>query len=101
MLVSQALAASEDAACLTKSALKSYRTFAQGKSTTREWDLNRPDAKRQEMPARLADDDPRCGPASLQKFAGEDLTVRLPSLCQPLMPTACTACQHHEFEPAQ
>jgi hypothetical protein len=53
----------------------------QGKSTTREWDLNRPDAKRQELPARLGDDDPRCGPASLQRFAGEDLTVRRQRCC--------------------
>jgi hypothetical protein len=47
----------------------------QGKATRREWDLSRPDAKRLDMPARLGDDDPRCGPASLQRFAGEDLTV--------------------------
>lgn len=25
------------------------------------------------LPCRIADDDPRCGPASLQKFTGEDL----------------------------
>jgi hypothetical protein len=48
----------------------------QGKPTTREWDLNRPDAKKLDVPARLGDDDPRCGPSSLQRFAGEDLTVR-------------------------
>lgn len=47
----------------------------QGKSTRREWDLSRPDAKKLDVPARLGDDDPRCGPASLQRFAGEDLTV--------------------------
>lgn len=47
----------------------------QGKATTREWDLNRPDALQLEAPARLGDEDPRCGPASLQKFSGEDLTV--------------------------
>ncbi|WIA12984.1 hypothetical protein OEZ85_006596 [Tetradesmus obliquus] len=67
-----------DAASLRKTwdrEVHDFRTTCQGKSTTREWDLNRPDAKRQELPARLGDDDPRCGPASLQKFAGEDLTV--------------------------
>jgi hypothetical protein len=47
----------------------------QGKSTRREWDLSRPDAKKLDVPARLGDDDPRCGLASLQRFAGEDLTV--------------------------
>lgn len=50
--------------------------YLQGKPTTREWDLNRPDAKKLDAPARLGDDDVRCGPASLQRFAGEDLTVR-------------------------
>lgn len=47
----------------------------QGKATTREWDLNRPDAKKTDKPARVGDVDPRCGPSSLQKFDGEDLTV--------------------------
>jgi hypothetical protein len=28
------------------------------------------------MPARVSDDDPRCGIASLQKFQGEDLNSR-------------------------
>ncbi|CAF5201877.1 unnamed protein product, partial [Rotaria magnacalcarata] len=28
------------------------------------------------MPARVSDDDPRCGLASLQKFQGEDLNAR-------------------------
>lgn len=28
------------------------------------------------MPARVSNDDPRCGPASLQKFQGEDLNSR-------------------------
>lgn len=50
------------------------RSTCQGKATTREWDLARPDARKLDVPARLGDDDPRCGAASLQKFAGEDLT---------------------------
>jgi hypothetical protein len=47
----------------------------QGKAMSREWDLNRPDAKQLDLPARLGDDDPRCGVSSLQRFEGEDLTV--------------------------
>ncbi|KAF8067303.1 RIBC2 [Scenedesmus sp. PABB004] len=47
----------------------------EGKATTREWDLNRPDARAREAPARLGDADPRCGPASLQRFDGEDLEI--------------------------
>jgi len=39
----------------------------------REFDLNDPLEKRKGMPARVGDDDARCGPSSLQKFSGEDL----------------------------
>jgi len=38
-----------------------------------EFDLNDPNSKRNGMPARVGDDDPRCGPASGQQFNGEDL----------------------------
>lgn len=41
-----------------------------------EWDLNDPDFLKKDMPARVSDDDPRCGLASLQKFQGEDLNSR-------------------------
>lgn len=41
-----------------------------------EWDLNDPDYLKKDMPARVSDDDPRCGLASLQKFQGEDLNAR-------------------------
>ena len=41
-----------------------------------EWDLNDPDFLKKDMPARVSDDDPRCGIASLQKFQGEDLNAR-------------------------
>jgi hypothetical protein len=37
------------------------------------FDLNDPQAKRKGMPARVGDDDERLGPASMQKFGGEDL----------------------------
>lgn len=41
-----------------------------------EWDLNDPDRLRKDMPARVADDDPRCTISGLQKFQGEDLNSR-------------------------
>lgn len=50
-----------------------YRITSQGKTTTDSYDLNRGDRVRSSMPARVGDDDSRNGPASLQKFAGEDL----------------------------
>merc|ERR1719201_3123892 len=37
------------------------------------YDLNDPLFKRKGVPARVGDDDPRCGAASMQKFSGEDL----------------------------
>jgi hypothetical protein len=52
----------------------------QGKTGTRDWDLNRPDALLNELPARVDDDDERCGPSSMQRFGGEDLSVGLFSI---------------------
>ncbi|XP_042308356.1 RIB43A-like with coiled-coils protein 1 [Sceloporus undulatus] len=45
-------------------------------SMRREWDLQDPDAAHKELPARVSDDDPRCGPSSMQRFAGEDLNTK-------------------------
>lgn len=42
----------------------------------REFDLNDPNQKKKDVPARVGDDDARCGPASIQKFGGEDLMKR-------------------------
>ncbi|GET86587.1 flagellar protofilament ribbon protein-like protein [Leishmania tarentolae] len=53
--------------------LQDYRQTFQKKEMAREWDLNDPEARRKELPARVGDDDPRNGPSSLQKFEGEDL----------------------------
>lgn len=40
----------------------------------REFDLNDPNAHRKAPPTRVGDNDPRLGPASMQRFSGEDLT---------------------------
>ncbi|CCW63554.1 unnamed protein product [Phytomonas sp. EM1] len=53
-----------------------YRQTFQKNELRREWDLNDPQAKAKELPARVGDDDPRNGPSSLQKFEGEDLDFR-------------------------
>lgn len=50
-----------------------YRNTFQKREHGREWDLNDPERFRKEVPARVGDDDPRCGVSSLQKFEGEDL----------------------------
>ena len=54
-------------------ALNDFRALHQQPDARREWDLQDPDALKKDKPARVSDDDPRCGPASIQKFDGEDL----------------------------
>ena len=54
-------------------ALNEYRALHQQPDARREWDLQDPDSLKKDKPARVCDEDPRCGPASLQKFDGEDL----------------------------
>ncbi|XP_002735247.1 RIB43A-like with coiled-coils protein 2 [Saccoglossus kowalevskii] len=54
-------------------ALNDFRKMQQQPESRREWDLNDPDAKLKDKPARVSDDDPRCGTSGLQKFDGEDL----------------------------
>ncbi|XP_077327736.1 RIB43A-like with coiled-coils protein 2 isoform X1 [Lithobates pipiens] len=60
---------------LDKAVLK-FREQHQQPGTRREYDLYDPDALKKERPARVGDHDPRCGPASLQKLAGEDLSEK-------------------------
>ncbi|KAM3187875.1 hypothetical protein ACTXT7_001471, partial [Hymenolepis weldensis] len=57
-------------------AINEYRIQHQQPTSRREFDLNDPDALKKELPARISDDDPRCGVSSLQKFVGEDLTKK-------------------------
>lgn len=54
-------------------AVNEFRVLHQQADSRREFDLNDPDALRKDKPARVSDDDPRCGVSSLQKFVGEDL----------------------------
>ncbi|XP_054859601.1 RIB43A-like with coiled-coils protein 1 [Eublepharis macularius] len=53
-------------------ALVEFREQNQQPATRREWDIHDPEAVRKGQPARVSDDDPRCGPSSMQHFAGED-----------------------------
>ncbi|KAG1662676.1 hypothetical protein FOA52_014602 [Chlamydomonas sp. UWO 241] len=55
--------------------LNSFRNTNQLTHTRKDWDLNRPDGKVIDGPARVGDDDPRLGPSSMQTFAGEDLSA--------------------------
>ncbi|XP_078520631.1 RIB43A-like with coiled-coils protein 2 [Lissotriton helveticus] len=53
--------------------VQEFREQVQPPETRLEFDLYDPQALKKDKPARVSDDDPRCGPASLQKLAGEDL----------------------------
>lgn len=53
--------------------MNEFRGLHQQPESRREYDLYDPDALKKDRPARVCDDDPRCGAASLQKFDGEDL----------------------------
>ncbi|ESO95658.1 hypothetical protein LOTGIDRAFT_188374 [Lottia gigantea] len=50
-----------------------FRALHQHPSSRREFDLYDPEGLKKDKPARVHDDDPRCGISSLQKFEGEDL----------------------------
>ena len=62
----------EDRRQLNK-ALNEFRGLHQQADSRREFDLYDPDAAKKDKPARVTDDDPRCGVSSMQKFDGEDL----------------------------
>lgn len=48
--------------------INEFRKKNQRKEDRREFDLNDPDQIRNQLPARIKDDDPRCGPSSAQKW---------------------------------
>lgn len=50
-----------------------FRSLHQQANSRREFDLYDPDALKKDKPARVHDDDPRCGVSGIQKFEGEDL----------------------------
>lgn len=54
-------------------AVNEFRMLHQQPESRREFDLYDPDYLKKDKPARVSDDDPRCGISSLQKFDGEDL----------------------------
>lgn len=53
--------------------IQDFREQKQQLRNQREFDLWDPNQLKKELPARVGDDDPRCGPSSLQCFSGEDL----------------------------
>ncbi|KAH3820008.1 RIB43A-like with coiled-coils protein 2 [Dreissena polymorpha] len=57
-------------------ALNEFRSLHQQPDSRREFDLYDPDYLKKDKPARVSDDDPRCGISSIQKFEGEDLNSK-------------------------
>ena len=62
----------QDIRALEKS-INEFRSEHQRPEDRREFDIYDPDGKKKDKPARISDDDPRCGISSMQKFLGEDL----------------------------
>ncbi|KAM9113587.1 RIB43A-like with coiled-coils protein 1 [Pangshura tecta] len=80
-------------------AMQEFREREQPPPTRREWDLYNPEGLRQDQPARVSDYDPRCGPASLQRFAGEDLA--LPTRCRLQQEQQCRSLEEQRAERLQ
>ena len=53
--------------------LVEYRKENQRMVDRREFDINDPDSKQKDIPARVSDEDPRLTLSGMQKFEGEDL----------------------------
>ncbi|KAJ3305802.1 Protein Tax-1 [Kappamyces sp. JEL0829] len=53
--------------------INEYRKTHQQAHQRRDYDLYDPQSLKKDLPARIGDDDPRCGPSTLQQFDGEDL----------------------------
>jgi hypothetical protein len=54
--------------------INSFRVNSQRPEFRREFDLNDPERLKKDIPARIGDEDPRCGVSSIQQFEGEDLS---------------------------
>ena len=55
--------------------VEQYRQKFQKKQARQEWDLSDPKRNINSLPARVADDDPRCGLASIQVWLGSRFKV--------------------------
>jgi len=51
-----------------------FRATMQGKEMAREYDLNDPKSKLNDLPGRVGDEDPRLSVSGMQQFLGEDLS---------------------------
>ena len=56
-------------------ALNEFRMLHQQPDGRREFDLYDPDYLKKDKPARVSDDDPRCGISSIQKFDGKYIVI--------------------------
>lgn len=63
-------------------AVNEFRALHQQPDSRREFDIYDPDYLKKDKPARVSDDDPRCGISSIQKFDGEDLNNKARSKFQ-------------------
>lgn len=82
-------------------ALNEFRMLHQQPESRREFDLYDPDGLKKDKPARVSDDDPRCGISSLQKFQGEDLNNKARNKFQQEQLREWSAAQQRERSQAE
>lgn len=82
-------------------ALNEFRMLHQQPDSRREFDLYDPDYLKKDKPARVSDDDPRCGISSIQKFEGEDLNSKARNKYQQEQLREWSLEQQREREQAQ
>ena len=82
-------------------AMNEFRLMHQQPASRREFDIYDPDHLRKDKPARVSDDDPRCGISGLQKFDGEDLNNKARSKYQQEQLREWSAKQKRERDQAE
>ncbi|XP_067832301.1 RIB43A-like with coiled-coils protein 2 [Heptranchias perlo] len=81
--------------------VEEFRVRYQQPESRREFDLSDPDGLKKGKPARVCDDDPRCGPAGLQRFQGEDINQKARKKFQQQESRKWLAAQKREKERAE
>lgn len=82
-------------------AVNDFRSQYQKPESRKEFDLYDPDGKKKDKPARVSDDDPRCGVSGMQKFCGEDLNSKERKKLQAEQLREWSMAQKHEKDDAQ
>ena len=69
--------------------MNGFRKSNQQPYQRRDYDLYDPQSLKNGLPARIGDEDPRCGVSTLQQFDGEDLGNQIPSDAYRILSARC------------